>query len=72
MSDRVNSEIGGTEVPDWGNRSVSWGFKVRARGERVKFSEKCLTTDMEMVVIPVTTFARVIRSRPWVRNQEAM
>ena len=45
---------------------------MRARGERVKFSEKCLTTDMEMVVIPVTTFARVIRSRPWVRNQEAM
>ena len=42
------------------------GFKVRARGERVTFSKKCLRTDMEMVVIPVTTLARVIRRRPWV------
>ena len=36
----------------------------------VKFAKiVSLQPDMEMVVIPVTTFARVIRRRPWVGSR---
>ena len=60
----------GMGTAGWRGVGVGGHDKRWGQGAWVKFAKiVSLRPDMEMVVIPVTTFARVIRRRPWVGSR---